>query len=326
MGEEQGHGASVGPIAPSPPITWSRARATVACVGCRYDLAGLSAPGRCPECGKDLLESLSLTPLPGWSRAQLDDIRRGLPWVSALPVAAGVCVGASCVLASVPGAAVNGGIVWIAIAAILIAGILGSMCGWATVLKPHRAPTFDPGPWPVWTLASGAGAIVAMGGAIASGSMSPARPGGVWLAGILVVTFCLASSAHLALGMLGLAKLARAMQQRRWSAWAVFLAVGSFIPTIAMLGSWVTLGRMLAGFAEFDNPTPPTRSVLDQTIDSLAATAACLGVPMSLAVAVAWAGLVHEMRHVMGKAVLGAGAAPNELTDPWPAKRTDPTP
>jgi hypothetical protein len=306
MGEESGLRRAGDPLAPPLPITSSRDREILACVGCQYDLAGLTPPGRCPECGKDLLDSLSPTPLRGWSRAQLEDIRRGLRWASALPVAAGVCVGATCALTAVPGAAMNGGVVWLAIAAILVAGILGSMCGWAAVLQPHRAPRFDPGPWPKLTIASGGGAIIAMGGVIVCSLMAPAGSGGIWLA-VMVVAFCLLSSAHLALGMLGLAKLARAMQQRRWSAWAAVLALGSFAPTIALFGSWVMLGTMFAGLADFDNPPPP-RSALAQTIDSLAATAACLGLPLSFAVAVAWAGLVYEMRHVMG-AALGAESA-----------------
>jgi hypothetical protein len=63
----------------------------VPCAGCGYDLRGLTPPGRCPECGFDLLESIRafaarsqgwLPPDPAWAR----QIREGA-WLSLISFA-----------------------------------------------------------------------------------------------------------------------------------------------------------------------------------------------------------------------------------------------
>ncbi len=50
----------------------------IACMGCGYNLRGLLADGKCPECGGAIAPSLERRPFGGWSLGRLRWIRRGM--------------------------------------------------------------------------------------------------------------------------------------------------------------------------------------------------------------------------------------------------------
>ena len=235
----------------------TRDQPPIPCVSCGYELAGLTPPGVCPECGQDLDLTLRSTTLTGWPAPRLQEIARGIEivWIAcaaATVVATIIALTGAGILGGAQGVRPLAGLVGIVVAVVAA----GSVIGWAMVLRTSRSPACSTEPWRALGFGSGIAAAVAAVVLVADVTLG-ADPAYSRVSAACILMLLMLACLHLASGAMGLSRLARAMGRPRWSRWAVGLAICCAGPSLMVIGGVVTLALSLVNAFDFDGTAPP---------------------------------------------------------------------
>ncbi|MEZ6234180.1 MAG: hypothetical protein R3B68_08320 [Phycisphaerales bacterium] len=199
------------------------------CVQCRYDLAGLTPPGSCPECGLELSRAMIGCKVDDWSDAHLRAVARWL-----LPTWA------------IPGGLLIAGPLWmmglatrtsmdapIAAIAAVLTSLIATLCScvaWTRVLARDSSPCPIRRWIPATSTTLGAAAAVSL---IASGSLlvalEPARDDDRVVAASMITPLLLAGL-HAAVGFVGFRPIVASLERPDWVRWSRFLMCFSIAP------------------------------------------------------------------------------------------------